>query len=42
MSIADVCFECGFNNFSHFNKVFNDITGKSASSYRKEIKLIIQ
>lgn len=42
MSIADVCFECGFNNFSHFNKVFNDITGKSASNYRKEIKLIIQ
>ena len=42
MSIADVCFECGFNNFSHFNKVFNDITGKSASNYRKEIKLMIQ
>jgi AraC-like DNA-binding protein len=42
MSIADVCYECGFNNFSHFNKVFNDITGKSASNYRKEIKLIIQ
>ncbi len=42
MSITDVCFECGFNNFSHFNKVFNDITGKSASTYRKEIKMIIQ
>lgn len=42
MSIADICFECGFNNFSHFNKQFNDITGKSASNYRKEIKLIIQ
>jgi len=42
ISITDVCYECGFNNFSHFNKVFNDITGKSASSYRKEIKLIIQ
>ncbi|MCF7566863.1 helix-turn-helix transcriptional regulator [Sabulilitoribacter arenilitoris] len=42
MSIADVCYECGFNNFSHFNKVFNSTTGKSASIYRKEIKLIIQ
>jgi AraC-like DNA-binding protein len=42
MSIADICFECGFNNFSHFNKQFNEITGKSASQYRKEIKLIIQ
>ncbi|WP_242092305.1 AraC family transcriptional regulator [Aestuariivivens sediminicola] len=42
MSVADVCFECGFNNFSHFNKQFNEITGKSASQYRKEIKQIIQ
>tara|TARA_R110002049_G_scaffold285400_1_gene466260 strand:+ start:9527 stop:10399 length:873 start_codon:yes stop_codon:yes gene_type:complete len=42
MSIADICFECGFNNFSHFNKQFNEITGKSASNYRKEIKLMIQ
>ncbi|TGV03740.1 AraC family transcriptional regulator [Flavivirga rizhaonensis] len=42
MSISDVCFECGFNNFSHFNKQFNEITGKSASQYRKEIKHIIQ
>lgn len=42
MSVTDVCFECGFNNFSHFNKTFNDITGKTASSYRKEIKMIIQ
>jgi AraC-like DNA-binding protein len=42
MSIADICFECGFNNFSHFNKQFNEVTGKSASNYRKEIKHIIQ
>lgn len=42
MSITDICFECGFNNFSHFNKTFSDITGNSASHYRKEIKLIIQ
>lgn len=41
MSVADICYECGFNNFSHFNKQFNEITGKSASQYRKEIKLII-
>ncbi len=41
MSIADICYECGFNNFSHFNKQFNEITGKSASNYRKEIRLMI-
>ena len=40
-SITDICYECGFNNFSHFNKLFKEITGKSASQYRKEIKLII-
>ncbi|MCB0474513.1 MAG: helix-turn-helix domain-containing protein [Flavobacteriaceae bacterium] len=41
-SITDVCYECGFNNFSHFNKLFNEFTGKSASAYRKEKKKMIQ
>ena len=42
MSITDVCFECGFNNFSHFSKQFKEITGKSASKYRSEKKQMIQ
>ena len=42
MTITDICFECGFNNFSHFNKLFKQITGKSASSYRNELKDLIQ
>lgn len=42
MSITDICFECGFNNFSHFNKLFKEITGKSASKYRSELKKIVQ
>lgn len=42
LSITDICYESGFNNFSHFNKQFNKITGKSASSYRAEIKHLIQ
>lgn len=41
-SITDICFECGFNNFSHFNKLFKEFTGKSASKYRGEMKRIIQ
>lgn len=41
MSISDVAFECGFNNFSHFNKLFKEFTGKSASKYRKELKLMV-
>ncbi|MFD2916889.1 AraC family transcriptional regulator [Psychroserpens luteus] len=41
MSIADVAFECGFNNFSHFNKLFKEFTGKSALKYRKELTQIM-
>ena len=42
MSITDICFECGFNNFSHFNKLFNEFTGQSASTYRNTIKQMVQ
>lgn len=42
MSITDISFECGFNNFSHFNKLFKEFTGKSASVYRSEMKNLIQ
>lgn len=41
MSITDVCFESGFNNFSHFNKEFKKYTGKSPSVYRGEIKKVV-
>ena len=42
MSITNISFECGFNNFSHFNKLFKEFTGKSASIYRSEMKDLIQ
>jgi len=42
MSITGVSFECGFNNFSHFNKLFKNFTGKSALKYRSEMKNLIQ
>ncbi|WBL23768.1 MULTISPECIES: AraC family transcriptional regulator [unclassified Zunongwangia] len=41
MSITDICFECGFNNFSHFNKQFKKFTGKSPSIYRNELRVQI-
>jgi AraC-like DNA-binding protein len=41
-SITDVCFESGFNNFSHFNKLFKEFTGRNASQYRSELKRIVQ
>lgn len=40
-SIANISYESGFHNFSHFNKIFKEFTGKSASQYRKELKSII-
>lgn len=42
MSIADVCYESGFNNFSHFNKSFKEFTGKSASHYRNGLRAVVQ
>ncbi len=36
-SIQNICFECGFNNFSHFNKQFKQYTGKTPREYRKSL-----
>ncbi len=41
ISILDVSFESGFNNFSHFNKQFKKFTGKAPSVYRNELKMVI-
>jgi AraC-like DNA-binding protein len=36
--ISDICFEIGFNNVSHFNKTFKQLTGKSPREYKKNIE----
>ena len=41
LSITEVCFESGFNNFSYFNKTFKEYTQKSPSQYRKEVNFLI-
>lgn len=41
ISINEVCYESGFNNFSHFSKSFKQYTGKSASQYRQEHTTVI-
>jgi AraC-like DNA-binding protein len=33
--VAEVCFESGFGNISHFNKQFKVVTGQSPLNYRK-------
>ncbi len=40
-SITDICYESGFSNFSHFNKLFKQFTGKTPSMYRNELNYII-
>ncbi len=42
LSITNICYECGFNNFSHFNKKFKAFTGKSPSQYRNELNIVVQ
>lgn len=40
LSISDVCYESGYQNFVNFNKYFKQIIGKTPSTYRKEINMI--
>lgn len=42
MSITEVCYESGFNNFSHFNKSFKAFTGQNPSEYRNQLKNVLQ
>ena len=41
-SIAEVSFDSGFNNLSHFNKQFKKITGLSPRDYRRNLKKLVQ
>jgi AraC-like DNA-binding protein len=36
LSIKQLCYESGFNNFTSFHKYFKQITGKSPLTYQKE------
>ena len=42
MSITQVCYESGFNNFSHFNKKFKTFTGQNPSDYRKKLRAVLE
>lgn len=34
-NISEICYDCGFNNLTHFNYIFKKITGTNPSNYRK-------
>jgi len=42
MSITQVCYDSGFNNFSHFNKSFKAFTGQNPSEYRNQLKTVLK
>lgn len=37
-NISEICYECGFNNLSNFNKVFKERIGCTPSDYRKSFR----
>lgn len=39
-SIAEICYECGFNTLSNFNKQFKEITLRKPTEYKKEFMTI--
>lgn len=39
--VSDICFECGYNNFAHFNKQFKKITDLNPSQYRSSFRPVI-
>lgn len=41
ISISEVCYDSGFNNISHFNRLFKDFFGKTPSVYRNELKYLV-
>lgn len=40
IDIKNICYKCGFNNFSHFNRLFKKIIKITPSEYRKKINSI--
>ena len=38
LAITDICYECGFNNYSHFNKKFKEMMDKTPLQYRNELR----
>lgn len=41
LSISEISYDSGFNNISHFNRLFKEITTKSPFEYRKQFVKIL-
>lgn len=38
MTVAEICYDCGFNNISHFNRLFKRKKGCSPTEFRETYK----
>jgi len=41
ISIAEIAFDCGFQNLSNFNRAFKKVTAKSPSAYRQQLQRVV-
>ncbi|MGN1238292.1 MAG: helix-turn-helix domain-containing protein, partial [Muribaculaceae bacterium] len=37
-SVAEICYDCGFNNVSNFNRIFKRKKGCSPKSFRENYR----
>lgn len=41
VSIAQIAYDCGFNNLSHFNRMFRKITQQNPTEYRQQFSTMV-
>ena len=41
MSVSEICWDCGFNNKSNFNRLFLQAKGMTPTAYRNYISKIL-
>ena len=38
ISVTDVAFQCGFDNYSYFTRIFKRFTNETPTAYRKSVR----
>ncbi|MDB5023612.1 MAG: hypothetical protein JWP78_1367 [Mucilaginibacter sp.] len=41
LSISEICYECGFNNFTHFNRNFQELKKMTPTEFRNNLNMAI-